>query len=409
MSRNTPSTSHMSSNADISTFGSIERSDLPAIQPERTAATVRILHLASGDLWAGAEVQLYQLLRKLRHHPNITASAVILNEGELARRLSMEGIATLVLDERKLSTPAIFGKLLNHMRAIRPDVVHTHRVKENILGSTCALLLPGTRSVRTVHGEEEGDVQSTLRQSILHGANHFAARWLQQRTVAVSGSLAQSFEARLGKARVIMIKNGVDPAYVQEQARGLQLRLESESSHLAFVGRMVPVKRVDRFLQLARLLINRHGPKAFRFHLIGDGPLYSEMQELARSLNIDSQCIFHGFARNPLPWLNQMSALVLTSDYEGTPMVILEALALGIPVVAPAVGGLTEMLAIDGGYLVADQRMEEYATAVEKAIARARSEPRKAFTVPEDYDIATGVRRYVELYKSLVGRKPEAI
>jgi glycosyltransferase involved in cell wall biosynthesis len=287
----------MSSNADISTFGSIERSDLPAIQPERTAATVRILHLASGDLWAGAEVQLYQLLRKLRHHPNIAASAVILNEGELARRLSMEGIATLVLDERRLSTPAIFGKLLKHMRAIRPDVVHTHRVKENILGSTCALLLPGARSIRTVHGAEEGDVQDTLRQSILHGVNYFAARWLQQRTVAVSGSLAQSLEARLGKARVTMIKNGVDPAYVQEQARGPQLQLEPQSSHLAFVGRMVPVKRVDRFLQLARLLINRHGPKAFRFHLIGNGPLHGEMQELARSLNIDSQCIFHGRLR----------------------------------------------------------------------------------------------------------------
>jgi L-malate glycosyltransferase len=363
---------------------------------------MRVLHIASGDLWAGAEVQLYQLLRKLRQFPHLTTLVVLLNEGELARRLVEEGIEILVLDENELSTPRIFRRLLTQMRCFRPHVVHTHRVKENILGSICASLTAGACSIRTVHGaEESATVSGTPRQMILQKANHFSARWLQRCTVAVSTPLAESLQKQLGENRVVLIKNGIDPAYIREQSQGEKLPLDQYAAHIAFVGRMVPVKRVDRFLRVARLLVDHHGPDAFRFHLIGDGPLQNEMQELARSLHVDPQCTFHGFVRNPLPWLSQMSALVLTSDHEGTPMVILEALTLGIPVVAPAVGGLVEALNIEGGYLIADQRLEDYAHAVQNAARPAKDATLVRPTLPKDFDIETSAREYVELYRDL--------
>src|SRR5690606_678564 len=66
---------------------------------------VKVLHVASGDLWAGAEVQIYGLIKTLAREPAVAVSAVLLNEGTLADRLRAEGVETMVLDEQKMPAP----------------------------------------------------------------------------------------------------------------------------------------------------------------------------------------------------------------------------------------------------------------------------------------------------------------
>uniref|UniRef100_UPI00257E0BBD hypothetical protein n=1 Tax=Reinekea sp. TaxID=1970455 RepID=UPI00257E0BBD len=82
---------------------------------------LRVLHILSGDLWAGAEAQAHTLLKNLR--PLCDVSAILLNEGELAKRLRADDIDVTILDEARLSSRKIFTSLRVHIRQLKPDVV----------------------------------------------------------------------------------------------------------------------------------------------------------------------------------------------------------------------------------------------------------------------------------------------
>src|SRR4249920_3815895 len=111
---------------------------------------MRICHLASGDLWAGAEVQIATMASYLVDQPDVTLTAVVLNEGWLARELRKIGVRAVVVDEQRQSTASILKFLIEFFRDERIDVVHTHRYKESILGTLAAKLSGVPHVVRTV-------------------------------------------------------------------------------------------------------------------------------------------------------------------------------------------------------------------------------------------------------------------
>src|SRR5215469_16545383 len=88
---------------------------------------VRVLHIASGDLWAGAEVQAFTLISHLARLPETEIAAVLMNDETLSDKLRSIGISTYVLDERNTHSIGIFVRLRRVLRSWQPDVVHTHR------------------------------------------------------------------------------------------------------------------------------------------------------------------------------------------------------------------------------------------------------------------------------------------
>ena len=116
--------------------------------------TVNVLHIASGDLWAGAEAQLFTLAKTLNSQQGININIVLLNHGILEQKLLNNEINVIVFDESRLNSFQILLQLINTISKIRPDVIHTHRVKENILGSISALF-NNTPTLRTAHGAPE--------------------------------------------------------------------------------------------------------------------------------------------------------------------------------------------------------------------------------------------------------------
>ena len=109
---------------------------------------IKILHIASGDLWAGAEVQLYTLSKALADTSDVEISVILLNHGELENKLRDADIALTVLDESTLSDIQILFRLIRHIRTQGPDLIHTHRLKENVIGSLAALLAGRVPSIR---------------------------------------------------------------------------------------------------------------------------------------------------------------------------------------------------------------------------------------------------------------------
>jgi glycosyltransferase involved in cell wall biosynthesis len=300
---------------------------------------LRVLQVASGDLWGGAEASIFELCRSLRER-GIAVSAVILNPGELASRLTAAGVSTTVMNERSQSSLRIFGGLRHIAAVFRPDIVHSHRKKEHILACAAVRAVPAARAalVKTVHGAPEPRARSPgLRARVSNSVERWCERQFDVR-VAVSADLATALQRDPGAA-VVMVHNGIRSPEVQVGRE----RARPHIPVVGFAGRFVQIKRLDLLIKVAAAARDL-APGAVRFEIVGDGPLRAELTAQARALQVTDIVTFVPFQQNIWSMLAGWDAAILTSDHEGLPMICLEALASGVPVFARNVGGLRELV-----------------------------------------------------------------
>lgn len=126
-------------------------------------------------------------------------------------------------------------------------------------------------------------------------------------------------------ARLITVAN----PYVSEAMLSVVPSQRGSSPHVLTLGRMMPQKRYDRLLRAFAQM----GDDRARLTIVGDGPLRAELEGLATSLGIADRVRMPGFVEDVLPWLKDADLFVLSSDYEGFPAAVLEALACNLPVV----------------------------------------------------------------------------
>ena len=320
------------------------------------------MHIASGDLWAGAEVQLFSLAKFQSQRDDVQLHIVLMNEGELALRLRDLPVVLTVLDESKLSAWVIFLQLRQLMLSWRPSVVHTHRQKENVLGGLANRCSASGLGVRTVHGGSEFVINLWRKPAKWAFAklDYCVGRFCQHLIVSVSDELAESLSVVFGDDKVRVVLNGVDESALAA-VDGSAFRENDIGlvKHIGFVGRLEPVKRVDIFLQLAQLA-KTADLQNWCFHVFGGGGLQAELEQKAENLGVSANVTFHGHRSDIASCIKAMDVLVMCSDHEGLPMTALEAVALNVPMIAHAVGGLPKLLANGGGVTIESQDPGEY-------------------------------------------------
>jgi len=333
---------------------------------------INVLHIASGDLWAGAEVQLYTLAKALNKRQDTNITVVLLNHGMLEKKLVENGVHVTVLDESKLNAFKILRRLITTIHKEKPDVIHTHRVKENILGSLAALV-HNTPTVRTTHGApEHKPAWQQIPKRLILFIDWFCGRFLQKKIIAVSDDLAEILNNDYPAEKIKVIENGIDLTSFTTRPKPVQPGFEdgNPTFRIGVAGRLVPVKRVDLFIETAAELLNTHPELNIIFKIIGDGPLRTELVALSRRLNTENNVMFEGHCDNIKEELASLDALLITSDHEGLPMILLEAMALETPVIAHAVGGIPAVLNHgECGLIISDQRATAYADAIMELIS----------------------------------------
>ncbi len=367
---------------------------------------LRVLHIASGDLWAGAEVQAFTLISCLSRMPGIEVAAVLMNAGVLADKLRSVQVRVYVIDEATTSPLNIFRQVCEVVRNWRPDVVHTHREKENILGSLASRLYGNIPSVRSVHGASEQSAALAgrrIRNWAVRGLNRWSGRVLQQRVIAVTRELGAELAREFRPEKVAVVENGVDAAAVRRDMKVAEFRAaEPDATHVGIAGRLVGVKRVDIFLQAASLLLKRCPERNWKFHIFGEGPMWWNLKELSESLRLGNRVLFHGHRRDIATCLGGLDALVICSDHEGLPMISLEAAVLGVPTVAHAVGGLVEVVPEE--FLVTQHDAAGYRDGILRAL-RADSRAIAESRTPETLTLFSAQRnaeRIRALYEQII-------
>jgi len=318
---------------------------------------LKILHLISGDLWAGAEVMAFNLLSRLGIHKDLDISVILLNDGKLADQLKGRGLTVHVIDERRHSFPKIARMVRNRVAHDSPDLIHAHRYKENILAFLASRLRKGLELVSTQHGLPEfHNRQASPGSRIISSINfHILARYFT--TVAVSADIGTTLVSSFGfrDTGVEIIHNGINlPASRPGKTHNGQFAIGSS-------GRLFPVKDYSLMVDIAHYVASGdHGN--IRFELAGDGPERQSLESRALQCGVKDLFDFKGHVDVMDSFYQGLDVYLNTSIHEGIPMTILEAMGHGLPVVAPAVGGIVEIIE-DGkeGFLIGSRKPIDFA------------------------------------------------
>jgi glycosyltransferase involved in cell wall biosynthesis len=384
---------------------------IPHSNPRRAHLPIKVCHLAIGDGWAGAEVQLATLLASLTKTPQFEISAILFNEGRLANELRSLGVNTEVIPESSNNLLSITRQLVRYFRQHGVDILHTHKPKDNVLGALSSAYQGIRHRVRTVHGYPEHFVGfHAVKMNIYEKLDSRINAWLVDRIVAVSLDLKRELIKRFGPEKVVHIPNAIDVQQIRSIGSTTdlkkELRLDGQEFLIGAMGRLTLGKGFESFLQAARI-IYRQRPNV-KFIVAGDGPLKEPLETKAREYGLDGAVLFLGHREDNYRILKLVDLFVLPSFSEGIPMVLLEALALARPVIASRVGGIPEVIEHrTSGLLVAPGKedelaqscmtlMDDYDFARQLGVAGQKR-------VEERFSVRVMAEKVAEVYRTLVG------
>jgi glycosyltransferase involved in cell wall biosynthesis len=292
------------------------------------------------------------------------------------------------------------------------DLIHTHSSKAGFLGRLTARL-SGVPVVHTPNGLYYLG-QHGVKRWFYRTLEHLAG-FLTTEMIAVSeGECAVIARDRLIKPdRLCVIENGVDAAQIRQQAdsaAGQQLRealqLNGQRPVIGAAGRLVPQKDPLTFVRAAARL--KEAIPAARFIWCGDGELRAETERLAAQARVP--LIVPGHQENSAAIMRAYDLFILPSVYEGLPFALLEAMALGVPIVATDIGGVRDVLGHEAaGWLTPPQDAEALAAQITSAWRQPEEALRRAQTaqqlVATRFSVEHMVQRHLALYKQILQEK----
>lgn len=305
-------------------------------------------------------------------HGSLAAGEESLQESAENEGAELVSIPDLVQPIDPVSDQRAFRELARIVRRFKPDVVHTHTAKGGFIGRAAALTLrPRPVIVHTYHGHVLEGYFGRGKTAVYRGLEQTAGR-ISDRLIGVSQATVDDL-VRLGvapKERFSVVPLGLDldsfTALDPEpdlHARH-ELGIESDDVLFSFVGRIVPIKRVDLLLE-ALALARRNGCRA-QLAIVGDGETRHELEEQSRVLGVDESVHFLGYRRDLATIAAASDAVILSSDNEGTPVSLIEASAAGRPGVATTVGGVREVVTDETGILVPPDDVAALAGGIER-------------------------------------------
>jgi len=307
--------------------------------------TILVTSLSSGG---GAEQQVALLAERLLRRGWQVQVVSMLESAPAARPLTASlaaaGIPVVSLGMRRgFGDPRALVRLGRVLRRFRPDVVHAHMVHANLLARASRLLVRTPVVVSTLHNQNEGGRWRYIAYRLTHP--------LSSVTTAVSEEAAAEATRRGGAPAggIRAVPNGVQTArfrndpQVRARARA-DLGVADDFLWLG-AGRLVPEKGFDVLITAFATVAARSSTA--RLVVAGTGPLATSLRKQAAATRLGDRLTFLGF-RSDLPELMQAAdAFVLSSHWEGLPMVLLEAAASSLPIVATEVAG-SRAAVVDG-------------------------------------------------------------
>lgn len=325
---------------------------------------MRVAQLLCAGRFAGAESVACSLASALGPHVEqsllylvVETRAEPAGRAELLQRVRSLNVESRIFETDRRLSWSLLRRLQAAFRADRLDVVHSHSYKAAFLAPIIRRFDPRVAPAIafTLHGI---DLPPSWGLAFL-GAVNAAGALGSDVLIACSQPIACSYRRwPLLASKTRLLQNALPPGFIpqldamrarREQRRAALAevyRLDLNAVWVAIVGRLVAVKDHDLLLRaLSRLRgTGQHHQRPIQLIVAGDGPLAAPLEQRAREIGVAEQVVFVGQLSDLAVLYGAVDLLTLTSRSEGSPMVILEAMAYGLPVVATRVGGIADQV-----------------------------------------------------------------
>lgn len=297
---------------------------------------MKVLHILSSQIFSGAENVVCQIINMFKDDSDV----------EMAY-CSPDGTVRKALEERDINFYPIekmnTSELKRVIVAYQPDVIHAHDMRAGFLAARACGTIPLTSHIHNNAFNSRGVSLKSIA--------YFYAALKAKSIIWVSNSSfsGYAFHGPLKKKSVILY-NAID---VNELQTRMAYDINSYDYDMVYVGRMVYQKNLHRLLKITRIIANKY--PNIKVAIAGTGEDEQELKQLCSDLGLDANVSFLGYQSNPVKLLHDSKMMVLTSRWEGTPMVALESMALGTPIISTPSDGMIDLIT-DGynGYLSDD-------------------------------------------------------
>jgi len=385
----------------------------PTYIPESIRSGLRILHILAPGLAGGLESVVRALAAGHAGRGHEVHVAVIGESPDgispFAGAAGSAGVRVhpIVLPPRsyRVERRAI-GSLIDQ---IAPDVVHTHGYRPDIVDAPVARAR-GVPVVTTVHGFTGGGPRNRIYE------------WLQRRAfrrfdavVAVSAPLASTLvEGGVPRARVHLVRNAWDGGTARPtraEARSV-LGIPPAELVVGWVGRVSREKGLDVLVEAIPSL----GDLDVRVSVIGDGREAEGCRARAAGLGAADRIRWHGPVADAGRLFGAFDVFALSSRTEGTPMVLFEAAAAGVPIVATRVGGVPDVFGPEQAWLVPPEDPAALASAIRSALEAPDEASQRAAAATDRLETGFRPDRWLDEYESIyhgavgsTGRAPRTL
>lgn len=294
----------------------------------------RILLLITDLEIGGTPTVVRELAVRLHRPPGAVVEVACLSTwGPVADQLKSAGIAVTALGcTRAAQFPIAVRGLVRLVRSRGFDTVFSFLIHANAVAAAAAVLLRGVRFFQSVQTTQPAPRWHWRLQGLVHNA--------AGRVVVPSLSAARAAREWAGvpDLKTVVIPNAIDVDSFDAIFR--DRRVPEPPFHFGFIGRFDPVKRVPDLLEAAHGLATGH----VHVDLFGDGPERANIEREIERLGLGEVVTLHGTVPRPHEALSQIDVLVLPSEAEGFGLVLIEAMAAGVPVVATDVPGIRDVV-----------------------------------------------------------------
>jgi len=321
--------------------------------------------------------------------------------------LREQGIPCDVIAEKHAGDIGVLPQLRRIIAARRPDIIQTHNTKSHFLLRTTGVAR-GARWIAFHHGFTASDWKDRVHNQL--------GRWSLKgapRVVTVCRAFAQELMAAgVAGDRISICHNSVSPwaAPPAEEVAALKasLGIPREALVILAAGRLSKEKGHRDLVSAAAGLRNAHPSLEFRLLILGEGPERQTLEMTASRLGVGGHLLLPGLQSNIRPYYAMADVFVLPSHSEGSPNVLLEAMAAGLPIVATAVGGSVELVADGETALLGNARdPESLCSAMERLLSDPGLADRlaaNAQAASRQYTPEAYARSIIEVYRQELNR-----
>ena len=360
----------------------------------------RVVHVINNLVVGGAERFLVLLADAQRRLGLDVEVCALVEPNPLAPQLAARSIPFTRLGRQRLNDARLVPDLVRHLRARRPDILHTHLFYADTAGRIAGRLA-GVRAIVSTEHSTEGAPLSARRRLAMRGTAGLA-----QRVVAVSEPVRRAAAARLGidVERIEVIPNGIEIAPWEDAAplAASELGVEPGTILVGSVGRLDEAKGYDVLIEsMVRLADSR-----LRLLLVGDGPRRAALAALVADRGLAEKVRFLGWRDDVPRVLATLDVFVLPSRWEGHSMALLEAMASGRPCVVSDIPELTDVLG-DACERARPGDPDALASALRALVddaARRATLAAGARAAARRFSIEASAARYVTVYQQIAPR-----